>query len=341
MSHHAASRLEASSAAGASAPGRLPGRGLAAGLLAGGALIAALGIWFTPATLAVSPGVTSLHAQAALTPVAPGTRPHVRTTSRTAITAREASVVIPKDLVQALMTGTASFEALAERGSSDWQVRDELQARYLGTQDPILRQTLLALLAEGPATEVLLFTARLLADADPTRRADGYQLLTALPLDNDNARVHVLNGLRDERDTEALGALLRGLQPGLVAAEEADPIADQLLRFSAHEDPRVRAEVLPQLAQWHDGEQLEAPYFSALTDSNAEVRGAAIAGVGASTVRSPRLRNALFDLASNVNENPEHRHSALQALLRFRLTRPEVELYRLLQAEVPLHPGGG
>ncbi|MGH8110291.1 MAG: hypothetical protein ACREO1_16415 [Arenimonas sp.] len=246
---------------------------------------------------------------------------------------------VPIDLVQKLTSGAISFDDLARRAANDRDYRYQLRAAYLNTQDPTMRATLLELLTRSPASELLIFTDGLIADKDPARRLDGYKLVTALPLDDDRVRQQVLNGLRNEKDNAALGTLLDGLQPGLIAAEDADQIADQLLEFSVNADPHLRADVLPKLSQWFDNEDLEEPYFNALKAGHADVRAAAVAGIVQSRVRSPRLREALFELASNSEESGETRQVALQALLNFRLSHSEIDLFRLLQSEVPIHPG--
>lgn len=247
----------------------------------------------------------------------------------------------PIDLAGELRSGQLSLEALMTRAAEQAAFRDQLRQRFLLDNDPEMRTILLQLLATAPADEQLAFADRLLHAADAHQRADGYRLLTALPLDNDSARERVLRHLQHETDPGALQALVSGLQPGLLAAEDVEPIATQLLDLSRHQDPRLRASVLPQLSRWTPSEQLETLYFDALSDPDSGVRAAAAAGIGVSQLRSPKLLNALFELAADLNQDAAPRHEALQALLGFPLSRSEVELYRLLQAEVPLHPDHG
>lgn len=245
------------------------------------------------------------------------------------------------NVMEALRMGAVSFEQMSHEIARDWQLREAIQRQYLMATDPDMRRSLLELLAQGPASEVLTLAEQLLSSSDPARREDAYRLLTAIPIDDARARARVLEGLQHEADPHALGALVRSLQPGLLPGEDADPIATRLLALGTHPDPVVRAEALPQLPQWLGAQELEVPYLAALGDPEARVRAAAIAGIDAGRVQSPRLRDTLFDLAADRDQNQELRHAALQALLRFRLTRIEVDLYRLLQREVPLHPTGG
>lgn len=245
------------------------------------------------------------------------------------------------DLVSALRNGRIPLESLLEQAERDGAFREELRQRYLATLDPELRALLLQLLERAPTVEQLEFAELLLADADPQRRADGYRLLSSLPLDDQMVRARVLRGLHEESDPAALSALVSGMHPGLLAAEDAGPIGAELMGLVLHPDPRVRAGVLPQLPAWAGAAQLEGPCFDALVDRDPGVRAAAIAAIGVSGVRSPRLLDALFSLAANRDEAAEHRHNALQALMGFSLSRAEVDLYRLLQADVPLHPGRG
>lgn len=248
---------------------------------------------------------------------------------------------IPADPAGALINGEISFEQMAALARADASALAQLWARYRAELDPLRRQTLLALLAEAPSASLSQFVATLVADADPERRRDGYQLLTSLPIEDPALREHALRALQHETDPSALAELVQGLQPGLLAREDAEPLSQALQSLSQSGDPLVRAAALPALTQWTDRAQLEALYLAALADSDAGVRAAAIAGIDTANVSTPDLRGALFQLAANAAENAGHRHSALLALSRFRLSRAEIELYRMLQAEVPVHPDKG
>ncbi len=247
----------------------------------------------------------------------------------------------PIDLTGQLRHGLLSLESLLERSANDAQFRDQLRSHYRLADDAEVRATLLQLIAAAPIDEQLDFSDQLLAEGDAEHRADGYRLLAGLPLDEENERIRVARSLHDEQDPAALAALVGSMQPGLLAAEDAGPIAAQLFALSRDAQPQVRASALPQLAHWVSAEQLEAPCFDALADPDPTVRTAAVAAIAVARVHSPRLLNALFELASNAEEDAERRREALQATLGFSLTRSEIALYRLLQAELPLHPSHG
>ena len=270
----------------------------------------------------------------AQTPSKPGGMNH-------ATSAAAVASPFPPDPVGALDTGEASFEQLLERARTDAHARAAIWARYKSEPDPLKRQTLLALLAQAPAAARSDYVAMLMEDADPERRRDGYRLLTGLPIEDALARDHAVRALQREPDPRALAELAQGLQPGLLAAEDAEPLARALESLAQAGDPGVRAATLPVLAQWSERAQLEPIYLAALGDRDAAVRGGAIAGINTANVSTPSLRGALFQLAANPAESAEHRHNALLALARFRLTRAEVELYRMLQAEVPVDAGNG
>jgi hypothetical protein len=247
----------------------------------------------------------------------------------------------PVDPASTLISGETSFEQMAALVRNDADARAQLWARYRAEVDPLRRQSLLALLAETPDSARADFVAQLVADADPERRRDGYSLLTSLPIEDASLREQALRALQQEADPSVLAELVQGLQPGLLAREDAEPLAQAMEALTQASDPRVRAAALPALTQWADRAQLETRYLAALGDSDADVRAAAIAGIDTASVSTPELRGALFQLAANPAESSGHRHSALLALSRFRLSRNEIELYRMLQAEVPVDPGDG
>ncbi len=313
-------------------------RGVLAVTVVGMAAVIAWGLQSdraSPASASASPAVAELERESAVDAPAGSDR-----VARDAAGAHSTRVAV-RDPVLGLRRGTASLESLIALAAEDAGFRADLRRRHALTSDPELRATLLELLQSAPLEEQLAFAYQLLADADPQRRADGYRVLGQLPLDDPRVLDSVRRGLHEETDPAALSVLVAGMQPGLLATEDARPIAAELAELTQHGDPRVRASVLSQLSSWISGVQLEAPYFAALSDPDPAVRAAAIAGIGVSQARSARLLDALFALAANSQEPAEHRHHALQALLGFPLTRAEIDLYRLLQAEVPLHPGRG
>lgn len=261
--------------------------------------------------------------------------------SNSSSTTRLATARFAGDPVAAMSTGEVSFEHLVAQMRDDAALRADLWTRYRSESDPLRRESLLAVLAQAPPEALADFVATLVADSDPTRRTDGYRLLTNLPIEDPALREHALRALQHEADSIALTQLVQGLQPGLLPTEDAEPLARALESLAQSGDPGVRAAALPGLSQWTERAQLDSIYLAALGDGDARVRAAAIAGIDASGVSTPELRGSLLRLAANPAENAQARHSALLALSRFRLTRAEVELYRMLQVEVPVDPGHG
>ncbi len=249
-------------------------------------------------------------------------------------------LALPPDPVSALASGELSFEQLTSRVRVDADVRGSLWARYRAESNPEHRQTLLALLAEAPVEVVAEYVALLIGDSDVERRRDGYRLLSGLPIEQAALREQALRGLRQEVDAAALAELVQGLQPGMLPIEDAQPLADTLQSLAQTGDPAVRAAALPGLSAWADATHLESTYLGALGHADARVRAAAIAGIEVARLSTPNLRLALFQFAANAAETTQDRHAALLALSRFRLSRAEVELYRMLQAEVPVDPPG-
>ena len=127
----------------------------------------------------------------------------------------------------------------------------------------------------------------------------------------------------------------------MLPIEDGQPLADALQSLAQSGDAAVRAAALPGFSAWTDPARLESTYLGALGDADARVRAAAIAGIEVARLSTPHLRSDLFELAANAAETTQDRHAALPALSRFRLTRAEVELYRILQAEAPVDPPSG
>jgi len=283
---------------------------------------------------------TPVIADAALTSP-PHSSPEPVSTRRATTDAAPTAQQLVADPVGALRSGAWSFEQLQARVRTDASVRADLWTRYRSAPDPLARETLLALLSAAPTAELAGYVATLVADPDPARRSDGYRLLTGLPIEDATLREHAVHALQRETDPRAMAHLVQGLQPGLLATEDAEPLARAMESLAQAGDPQVRAAALPGLAQWSERARLDPIYLAALGDHNSRVRAAAIAGIDASGVATPALRSALFQLAANPGENAEQRHSALLTLSRFRLTRAEVELFRMLQAELPVDGGEG
>ncbi|MCE7932214.1 MAG: hypothetical protein DYH17_12670 [Xanthomonadales bacterium PRO6] len=243
--------------------------------------------------------------------------------------------------MRAFVAGEASFESLVARVRNDAAWRTHLGTRLRTVGDRDERAALLALLEAAPADEALRWIAELAASGEPARRAEAWRWLATLPIEDPGVRALVQQALHAEPDPAALAVLVATLQPGLLAEEDAAPIADALLAFARGAEPRLRAAALPALSQWMHASALEGICLDALRDADHSVRGAAIAALDSAGLRPAAARGALLRIAGDRDEPPANRHAALLALAGYRLDRAEMALYRELQRELPLHPGTG
>lgn len=209
----------------------------------------------------------------------------------------------------------------------------ELMARYAGETDPDRRGALLSVLQSAANDQVMAFALRLADDPDPRSRQDGLQLLQAFSLDRAPVRELLLRQIDDERDPDMLRQLVDTLTPAVLPVEDAAPIAERLARLRNHPDPGVRASSVLQSTQWDRQADMEPVLYEAMLDPEPQVQQAAIAGVNATLVHSPRLKDALLEMAGDDAIDRDQRAAAVFALQNFPLDRDEFELYRRVAME--------
>lgn len=243
---------------------------------------------------------------------------------------------LPFDLAHALASGRLDIEVLAEQVRTDAATRAELWARYRAESNAGERFSLMVLLGEAPADERVAWVKTLIADGDPNRRRDGYQLLSELPLDDVTLRDQVLGALQTERDATARAELVRGLQPALLAAEDIPLMGATIEAMALEGDVEARAAALSVLWQWGDRSALASIYLDALDSPDAAVRRGALAGLGMAKLATPQLREALFKMASDPSAGVRQREDALVLLSNFRLSRLDAERRRNVAAGMPM-----
>lgn len=209
----------------------------------------------------------------------------------------------------------------------------ELMARYAGETDPDRRGALLAVLQSAANDQVMGFALRLAEDPDPQSRRDGLQLLQAFSLDRAPVRELLLRQIDSERDPGMLRQLVDTLTPAVLPVEDTAPIAERLVRLRSHPDPGVRASSVLQSTQWDRQADMEPVLYEAMLDPEPQVQQAAIAGVNATLAHSPRLKDALLEMAGNDAIDRDQRAAAVFALQNFPLDRDEYELYRRVAIE--------
>ena len=230
--------------------------------------------------------------------------------------------------------GSQDLDRAIRRAAQDPAHLRELLREYAFATELDRRGALLSVLQGVANDEVLEFGRQLAGNADPAVRGQGYALLRAFPLDREQARAVVADGLRRETDPALLAELLAGLEPAVIADEDAAPLLERAVALTRHADPSVRASAVEQSARWNRRDDGAAVLERALLDPAPEVRAAAVTGIEASGARSPRLRDVLLDLASDANAQAPLRRSAWFALQRFALGREEYALYRQADAEI-------
>lgn len=230
--------------------------------------------------------------------------------------------------------GSEDLDRAIRRAAQDPAHLRELLREYAFAADLDRRGALLAVLQGVANDEVLQAGRRLAGDADPAVRDQGYALLRAFPLDRAEARAAIADGLQRETDPALLAQLLGGLEPAVLADEDAAPLLERAVALTGHTDPAVRAGAVLQSARWNRSGDSAALLERALLDPAADVRAAAVAGIEASGARTPRLRDALLDLAGDARIATEQRRAALFALQRFALDRADYALYRQAEAGI-------
>lgn len=240
----------------------------------------------------------------------------------------------PRDSAGTSTTAALQVPASDELGEQSTRaLRDpaylrELLARYSQETDMDRRSALIALLQSVGNDEVMRFALQLAQRGDPASRKDGLRLLQAFPLDRAPVRELLTTQLQNERDPGMQKEILDMLTPAVMPLEDAAPLVAELSRLRTSPDPEVRAASVLQTPQWDRQSDLEPMLHAALVDPATQVRQAAIAGINANHLRSPRLKDALLAIAIDAQAPQEERSAAVFALQDFALSRAEYALYR-------------
>lgn len=243
-----------------------------------------------------------------------------------ASSARDAVVTAGAD--GARLAPEDELERATQRARSDPAYLRTLMQQYAAQADLDRKSALLAILGSTGGDEVLRFALQQAASTDPAARSDGLRLLASFSMDRTEVRDALVGQLRDERDPRMTVQLVEMLAPTQVASEDAAPVVQALARLHRHDDADVRAASVLQSAQWDREGDVEDVLQRALLDPAPQVRAAAIAGVTSSRARSPRLKDALLEIASNPDSSSQDRQAAVVALQDFALGRAEYTIYR-------------
>ena len=112
-------------------------------------------------------------------------------------------------------------------------------------------------------------------------------------------------------------------------------LRELMARYAGETDPDRRGALLAvlQSTQWDRQADMEPVLYEAMLDPEPQVQQAAIAGVNATLAHSPRLKDALLEMAGNDAIERDQRTAAVFALQHFPLDRDEYELYRRVAME--------
>lgn len=230
---------------------------------------------------------------------------------------------------------------LVQALNEDLTLRQELIRQYEATTSTKVKELLADALGASPSPEVSSLSLRLIESGDKTRQRHGLQLLASMPATPETHQT-VRRFLGSEQDPALLKQAVAAMQPSmLIEPTEMQSTVSQLSRLTAHPDPAVGATSLEMLALWDKtGKATEAAISQALAHDAPEVkRQAALNAVMTGQLRSDGIKTTLMSLLGNVNEAPEIRKGAFQALANFPLNNDEFAAYHKARAEIePLRP---
>jgi hypothetical protein len=225
---------------------------------------------------------------------------------------------------------------LVKLAENDPRVRQDLMHRYEVSEERG-RKAAVFVLSQLRKPDVIYFATRLAIATDAGQRRDGFELLggfamfRALPGGKSN-EMHALasRALETEQDPALLSQAIRALgQPGDTQPAETQATLRQLSTLAQNSDPDVRAQSLHSMVQWDKtGQVAESAVYQALSDTQPDVRAAALSEINNNPLRSDRIKSALLSMIANINESADVKADALNVLQRFPLSQDEYASYQ-------------
>jgi hypothetical protein len=253
------------------------------------------------------------------------------------------------DLWNKLMASTTESDTdfnttmqLRKLAESDPRVRQDLMRRY-GASDERGQKIAALILSQVPKPEVTDFATRLATAADASQRRDGFMMLSGLEMvsgmsSNRSEEIYALvsRALETEQDPSLLRQAIQALPlPGDIESAKTQATLQELANLTHNDDAQVRAQSIQAMAQWdRKGQAAEGVVYEALSDTQPEVRMAALSVIYNSPFRSDHIKSALLGVIANVNESADVKTHALNVLQRFPLSEDEYASYQQAREQV-------
>ena len=222
--------------------------------------------------------------------------------------------------------GKEELEELQRSIVWDRQARALYIDRYVHA-DASERARIRAVLSGAAASpDVHEFAAALLNSDDPAQRRDGYALLGADRVNRSESIAVAATAMARERDPQLILAALGALENRSEDRGTLDASGVQQLQILiAHDDPAVRAAALRVLATVATRAATEQILDQALSDTDPDVRLAAIDASIAASIQSEEAKAAAIALTGDSTTPSTIRSEALTRLESFALSAAERE----------------
>lgn len=203
-------------------------------------------------------------------------------------------------------------------------VRDMLLQRFRAEQEPVSKTMLRNALIANTNPDMVATALQLARSKDANESADGFLLLAELA-PSDAAYALAKSKMVGATDPDVIATAVVALRPvDVPTIEEEQVLVARLLALVQLEAPMVRVHSVQKLVELerHGSASMDV-VLRALSDSDGEVRQAAVGAVMIGSLRSDPIRKALMVIVRNEMEDVQTRGAALFALDRFGLTNEE------------------
>lgn len=231
------------------------------------------------------------------------------------------------------------YNQLIVSARGDAALRKRLIQEFETTRDPRVKGRLGTLLTHIGSSDIRLYADGLIQDMDPARRRDGFRILASMDSsrDNDEVRRQLIGALDKETNPEVLNAVISGMAPGAVKPpQETAAVVGRLSELAHHGDASVRAAAVGSLVRWSEGPKVQELIVGALSDSSPQVVAAAMYASAQAGIRTPQVKNQLFQIASQDNADLDFRRTAAGILGSYNLDAQDFQ--RLMQVRQTLGP---
>lgn len=186
--------------------------------------------------------------------------------------------------------------------------------------EPSVARRINYILAETDADSALRVAEEFIYSGDPTSIKSGFELLSLLQPDSDEAREIALGVLTDSNtENQIIAALNLFARPAsLVPATQLQHLSDSLELLEFHQNSLIRSHSFQLQNRWFGQKE---PVLKGLNDDAALVRKRTVGALINQRNLSEDITNLLFAMAANDDEQQSIRSLALSALGRQTLTQ--------------------